>query len=215
MRRDGAAACLGAAMLVQSAPPMTIPTTTSTTDAHAALTTLLATHDAPCPTCRHNLRGCPSFACPECGSAFTFDDLVRPRRWCSVAWAVLLAAWATALPWSVLGVWQRLVFRRKLFYGRYEYDAAAADSFAVDTSWANPWFLLSSAFWLGVPIVVVLIVLLRRRIERWPACARWVTALVSAGLIVLAFRRWQWWYYDLWPNAPMVDGFWYLFPGSR
>jgi glucan phosphoethanolaminetransferase (alkaline phosphatase superfamily) len=183
---------------------------TTQTESDPALINLLARHDAPCPRCAYNLRGCQSNTCPECGKPFTFTQLTTPSARASLPWAITLIAWAAALPWSLFDAWQRLVFRRKLFYGVYSYIESRYDYVAVDATWTNPRFLLSAAFWLGVPFVVIVIVTLRRRIERLPLWLRWFIALASALLFLLAFRRWQWWYYDMGFADSPVGGFWFL-----
>lgn len=180
------------------------------TRADPSLTDLLARHDVPCPRCGYNLRGCRSATCPECGTPFTFNDLATPIGRASLPWAITLIAWSAALPWSLFDAWQRLVFRRKLFYGAYSYIENRYDYVAVDAAWSNPRFLLSAGFWLGVPFVVVAIVKFRRRIERLPSWMRWSMALASVLLMLLAFRRWQWWYYDMGFEQYPVGGFWFL-----
>lgn len=175
-----------------------------------ALTELLARHDAPCPRCGYNLRGCRSSACPECGTPFTFTELRAPSGRASLPWAITLIAWSAALPWSLFDAWQRLVFRRKLFYGVYSYADRLDDYVAGDATWTNPRFLLSAGFWLGVPLVVFAIVRFRRRIERWPSWLRWSLALGSVLLFLLAFRRWQWWYYEMGFESFPAGGFWFL-----
>ena len=41
----------------------------------------LAVHDAPCPKCRHSLRGIPDPRCPECGLELDVWSLHYRRRW--------------------------------------------------------------------------------------------------------------------------------------
>jgi len=42
------------------------------------LTAYLATHDAPCPGCKYNLRGIQQPQCPECGRVLTLEELLAP-----------------------------------------------------------------------------------------------------------------------------------------
>src|SRR5687768_8144850 len=37
-------------------------------------------HDVACPLCGYNLRGLADPRCPECGYAFTWEDLLDPAR---------------------------------------------------------------------------------------------------------------------------------------
>ena len=85
---------------------------TTATQSDPALIDLLSRHDARCPHCTYNLRGCQSNICPECGKPFTFTDLATPSGRASLPWAITLIAWSAALPWSLFDAWQRLVFRR-------------------------------------------------------------------------------------------------------
>jgi glucan phosphoethanolaminetransferase (alkaline phosphatase superfamily) len=141
--------------------------------------------------------------------------LTTPSGRASLAWTITLIAWSAALPWSLFDAWQRIAFRRKLFYGAYSYTDGINDYVAVDATWGNPRFLLSAAFWLGVPLVVFAIVRFRRRIERLPAWVRWLIATASVLLFLLAFRRWQWWYYDMGFEQYPVGGFWFLNTSNR
>ncbi len=42
------------------------------------LITYLATHDAPCPSCKYNLKDIQGTKCPECGEEIDLYELTRP-----------------------------------------------------------------------------------------------------------------------------------------
>jgi len=44
---------------------------------------------------------------------------------------------------------------------------------------------------------------------------RWLIATASVLLFLLAFRRWQWWYYDMGFEQYPVGGFWFLNTSNR
>ncbi len=72
--------------------------------------------------------------------------------------------------------------------------------------------LASSAWWLGVPFAWIMLIVLRRRISRWPRAVRWALAAVCVVLVLLAYRRWQWWWYTLEFNGTRYPDWpwWYI-----
>ena len=163
------------------------------------LQALLEHRDCPCTHCGYNLRGLSSDACPECGKPVDVTALLnRPPR-LDPAWLIMLLSFAAALPWSLLFVWQRLAMRGKLHYG--DDWNPTLNSYGRGL-FERPWdealrMLASCVWWLSVPVVIVALIALRKKISRWPGWVRWALACVCVLMLILAFRRWQWWWYAM------------------
>lgn len=70
----------------QEAPPSAVP-------AAELLRACLAQRDVPCPTCKYNLRGCVSAACPECGTTIVLSIDAQRQRWVPPLLAFLAFGW--------------------------------------------------------------------------------------------------------------------------
>ena len=182
-----------------------MPATDSATELDP-LRQLLADHDTPCPRCGYNLRGLTAPQCPECAQPVTFETLLKQKRTANLPWIITIIAWAAALPWSVFYVWQRLLIRHAFYYGHPKLLGVGAqggnftNTFA-QASLGNLWCDLSFAYWLSVPLVLLMGILFHRRLMRLPAWLQWSIALAAAMLTLVAFRRWQWWYWH-WLTHP-------------
>ncbi|MEX0654061.1 MAG: hypothetical protein WD534_16235 [Phycisphaeraceae bacterium] len=177
-----------------------------------SLIALLRHHDGPCPNCGYNLRGIARPVCPECGKPVRFDELVQPHAArVRLPWLVTLISLAAALPVSFT-VWQRLLIRRRFYYGRAGRDGYnGVPDFAHFDLWQWLGFVGSHVYWLSIPVAVLLWLALRRRIERLPAWLRWTIAVCAVVAVLLAHRRWQfWWYYTPWADAYAPWPFWFL-----
>ena len=163
------------------------------------LLALLKQQDCPCPGCGYNLRGVTQPKCPECGHGFDADMLLSKAGRTDPAWLIMLIACAAALPWSVLYVWQRLLIRWRIHYGdswhpgTQTYDRGLIDRDLPEMVWG----IASTAWWLSIPFVLGLLVVFRKKVSRWPGPLRWVLAVACVLMVVLAYRRWQWWYYHI------------------
>ena len=168
---------------------------------------LLAETDAPCPRCGYNLRGARERRCPECGAAFTFAALVRSRRTVGAAWVVGLIALAMCLPESY-AKWQFLLARGEPFYLYGDIENMDGPNF--------DWYdiacgVASYVFWLSLPFVLAMWLLLRSVFVAARAWVRWPIALSLVVGVWLAFRRFQWWWYEWDLGAyPRRDDLWFV-----
>lgn len=168
---------------------------------------LLGDHDAPCPSCGYNLRGCEESNCPECGKGFDFDSLVNRQPRVTWAWRLMVVSYAALLPWSVLYVWQRALARSTIsFYGKSRWDGTKVDF--PEATFHNPWYVFSNGFWVSVPFVVVAMLLCYRRITSLKLRYQWMLALVCVGLMLAGYRRWSYWYAAI--NDQQSWEFWWL-----
>lgn len=77
----------------------------------AFLKQYLAEHDAPCPACRYNLRGCTGSACPECGESIALFVGTERQRWVPPVLAFLAFGWV-----AVAGLFNGLRAGRTVYY---------------------------------------------------------------------------------------------------
>ncbi len=178
------------------------------------LLALLKDRDCPCPACGYNLRGANQLACPECGKAFDPTILLNRRARFDAAWLTMVIAYSIALPWSILYVWQRLLIRGRVHYAD-DWNSSIKDygkAFLDRSKEEAIWMLASSAWWLSVPFVLALLITFRRRILGWPKAVRWALAVACVVMVLLAYRRWQWWYYSLGFNGSRYADWpmWYI-----
>jgi hypothetical protein len=168
------------------------------------LLALLKDHDCPCPACGYNLRGANRCVCPECGKAFDLPSLLNRQDGIDLAWLVMVISFAAALPWSLFHTWQRMVIRGKILYGD-DWNPKTKDygKGLLDRPWDEAiWMLASATWWLSVPLVCLALIVLRHRITRMPKAIRWALAILSVVMLLLAFRRWQWWWFAMGLQGP-------------
>lgn len=126
----------------------------------------------------------------------------------------MVMSFTAALPWSVFYTWQRLIIRGKLHYGDdWNPTDLSYGGGLLDRPFGEGLLMLaSSAWWLGVPFAWITLIVFRRRISRWPRAARWALAVVCVVLVLLAYRRWQWWWYALGFNGTRYPDWpwWYI-----
>jgi len=178
------------------------------------LLALLKDNDCPCSACGYNLRGASRLACPECGMAFDSSSLLNRRGRIDPAWLTMVIAYAAALPWSVLYVWQRLIVRGRVHYGD-DWNPVLDDygRRLIDRPLPEAMRMLaSSAWWLSVPLVVIALIACRRKIALWPRTMRWLVAGACVVAVLLAYRRWQWWYFATGLNGSQRSDWpwWYI-----
>ncbi len=178
------------------------------------LQALLKDRDCACPHCGYNLRGLTSDNCPECGKTINPSAVLSRRDRLNLSWLLMVMSFTAALPWSVFYTWQRLIIRGKLHY-KDDWNSTIKDygKGLLDRSWGEAiGMILSSAWWLSVPFIVIGLIVLRRRISRWPRTVRWTLASVCVVLVLLAYRRWQWWYYSFGFNGSRYADWpmWYI-----
>lgn len=161
------------------------------------LRALLKNRDCACPRCGYNLRGMNGEACPECGVTVDPSAILGRRDRLDYPWLIMVMSYSVAMLWSLCFVWQRLIIRGKLHYGddwnpvTQNYGRALGDRPLPEVIQ----MLASTVWWLSVPFVLAALVVWRRRIARWPRAVRWIIAVLSVVLVLLAYRRWQWWWY--------------------
>lgn len=168
-----------------------------------ALKNLLKDQDCACPACGYNLRGLTGGACPECGKAVDVSAILNRGQRLDFTWLIMLMSFVAALPWSLCYTWQRLIIRGKIAYGSdWNPVTQTYGRSLLDRPFGEGLLMLSSAtWWLSVPVVCLLLIVFRRRITRLPVVLRWALAIACVLMLVLAYRRWQWWYYALGINS--------------
>ncbi len=178
------------------------------------LQALLSDRDCACPHCGYNLRGLSADHCPECGKTIDISAIFKRRERLDYAWLIMLSSFVAALPWSVFFVWQRLFIRGKIHYGD-DWNPTIQDygRGLLDRPFGEGLMMLaSSIWWLSVPFVYVTLVVFRRKIARWPRIVRWLLAVACLVMVLLAYRRWQWWYYHYGFNGSRYPDWpwWYI-----
>lgn len=174
-------------------------------DTRDPLLELLATNDIPCPRCGYLLRGVTKRRCPECGIDFDFGLLVARGRRLALSWMIAVLAVTLCVPESFLK-WQRLAFRRTLYYAsEHGTPYQTLEQYVPQVmGWARFLSMVAStAFWLSIPFVLTMLICLRGRFQRMPAWARWGVALGCVLLMLLGYRRYMWWMYAAGLEKPL------------
>ena len=170
---------------------------------------LLSRHNVHCSYCNYNLRGNVTGVCTECGKPFDFKTLTSHRREKLAPFLLTLIPLCMVLP-QTYTCWQRFLIRGKLYYGTQLFDG----------SWQRPpmhffeqaVMFASHVFWFGMPAFIMLLLVFRQRFTRLPISVQWLVGFIAAFLVFLAYRRYQFWYYNFGLNDNFIPpgDFWYL-----
>ena len=122
----------------------------------------LATHDAPCPGCKYNLRGLRGDSCPECGFGLTLRLYSGNES-------------LGGLYWFVGGVWS--------FLGVAIYNVALLITIITFYGYFMPWFwwlLPASGFGLGT---IAAVVVTKKRFRKWVQQSRGARKAIAAVVL--------------------------------
>lgn len=161
------------------------------------------TNEICCPLCEYNLRGLSDARCPECGSQYTWAELLDPRRrehpylfehhpernWWSF-WRTVMGGLNPQAFWTTLHPMQRISRTRLFLYGVILISMGVA-LFLFGQCWA----VVEQNYWLfGISVVTELSMLIQGISARIHAPSIWneffvvVAWLVISGVSLMMMR---------------------------
>jgi hypothetical protein len=153
----------------------TQPDPDPTTSDQAMLLTWLATHDAPCPACKYNLRNLTVPRCPECGRPLSLSvAVVEPylRSWLAAVVLLFINAGPSVFVW--IGLTRTLLERQSL-------------------DWPDQWWLrFLIIFYIAAAPLAVASLFLRRPFVRLGRSTQLYIVLTIAGITLAAFTTILW-----------------------
>ncbi|QQE11561.1 hypothetical protein JD969_19055 [Planctomycetota bacterium] len=170
--------------------PAAKPSTPTTQD--QSLIDLLKHHDILCPICNYNLRCATTCACPECGRPFDFKSFTQKSNKLNKPFVITLIMLAMTVPESLIK-WQSIMMSGEI-----------SDGISIsppESIWQYCLQSAARAFWLVAPICMLFLLKIHLAFKRLPRKYQWLIAFIATFLVVLAFRRQQFWYYFIYSHG--------------